>query len=180
MIIFVGVFIFSPFLGGKSYIFIFMEIVLVTIGKTHFDFVISGIREYSKRLNHYLPFSVLELPDVKVSKSTTEAQQKEKEGDILLDRMLPSDFVILLDERGKQYSSMEFADYMERLMASGRKRILFVVGGPYGFAQRVYDRADAKISLSRMTFNHEMVRLFFVEQIYRAMTILRGEPYHHE
>lgn len=157
-----------------------MDIALITIGKTHFDFIVKGIAEYCKRLNRYVPFSILELPDVKVSKSTTEAQQKEREADILLDRMLPSDFVILLDERGKQFSSLEFADYILRLMSSGRKRILFIVGGPYGFAQRVYDRADAKISLSRMTFNHEMVRMFFIEQIYRAMTILRGEPYHHE
>lgn len=99
---------------------------------------------------------------------------------MILDKISPADFVVLLDERGRQFSSVEFASYMEKLMGSGRKRMVFVIGGPYGFSEDVYARADARLSLSRMTFNHEMVRMFFVEQIYRAMTILRGEPYHHE
>lgn len=157
-----------------------MDIVLMTIGKTRIGFISDGIREYSRRLTRYAPFHVLELPDVRSTRAMTEEQQKEREGAMILDKISPADFVILLDERGRQYSSVEFAAYMEKLMGSGRKRAVFVVGGPYGFSEEVYARADAKLSLSRMTFNHEMVRMFFVEQIYRAMTILRGEPYHHE
>ena len=109
-----------------------------------------------------------------------EVRQKELEGEVILAKLQPSDMVILLDERGKEFTSREFAVWMEKQMASGRKRIVFVIGGPYGFSQSVYDRADGKVSMSKMTFNHEMIRLFFVEQMYRAMTILRGEPYHHD
>lgn len=152
----------------------------MTIGKTHIGFVNDGIKEYKTRIQRYIPFAIEELPDIKTGKSTTERQQKEKEGAMILDKTNPADFVILLDEKGREYSSVEFASYIQKLMGSGRKRTVFVVGGPYGFSDEVYSRADAKLSLSRMTFNHEMVRMFFVEQIYRAMTILRGEPYHHE
>lgn len=157
-----------------------MEIILLTVGKTRIPFVKQGIDDYKKRLKHYVNYSIVELPDIKSSKSTDKATQKEQEGKNILEYILPSDFVVLLDEKGKEFTSLEFASYMEKIMASGRKRIVFIVGGPYGFSQNVYVRADAKISLSRMTFNHEMVRMFFTEQIYRAMTILRGEPYHHE
>ena len=127
-----------------------------------------------------MPFDILELPDVRATKSMTERMQKIREGELILEKILPSDHVVLLDERGREYSSVEFSAYIEKLMASGRKRTVFVVGGPYGFSEEVYTRANAKLSLSRMTFNHEMIRMFFVEQIYRAMTILRGEPYHHD
>ncbi len=157
-----------------------MDILLLTIGKTKTRFVCEGIDEYTGRLKRYVPFSLLELPDIRTTKTMTEQRQKEQEGELILSRLTPGDFVVLLDERGREYSSMEFASYMEKTMASGRKRVVFVVGGPYGFSQEVYARADAKLCLSRMTFNHEMVRMFFVEQIYRAMTILRHEPYHHE
>lgn len=157
-----------------------MDILLLTIGKTRTQFVADGIKEYTKRLSRYLPFDILELPDVRATKSMTERMQKIREGELILEKILPSDHVVLLDEHGREYSSVEFSAYIEKLMASGRKRTVFVVGGPYGFSEEVYTRADAKLSLSRMTFNHEMIRMFFVEQIYRAMTILRGEPYHHD
>ncbi len=157
-----------------------MDIVLMTIGKTRIGFVADGIMEYSRRLARYVPFGVSELPDVRSTRAMTEEQQKEREGSMILDKISPADFVVLLDERGRQFSSVEFASYMEKLMGSGRKRMVFVIGGPYGFSEDVYARADARLSLSRMTFNHEMVRLFFIEQLYRAMTIRRGEPYHHD
>lgn len=156
-----------------------MEINLLTIGKTKIPFIIEGISEYTKRLSRYTRFTIGIIPDVK-SKSIDKNMQKELEGAAILMTLSSSDFVVLLDERGREFSSVEFASYIEKISASGRKRLVFVVGGPYGFCQKVYDRADAKISLSRMTFNHEMVRLFFIEQLYRAHTILRGEPYHHD
>ncbi|MDE6238238.1 MAG: 23S rRNA (pseudouridine(1915)-N(3))-methyltransferase RlmH, partial [Muribaculaceae bacterium] len=127
-----------------------------------------------------VPYSIQMLPDIKKTASLSVERQKEAEGEMIISKLLPGDHVILLDERGKEYSSMEFATFLEKQMVAGRKRLIFVVGGPYGFSRAVYDRADGKISLSKMTFNHEMVRLFFTEQVYRAMTILRGEPYHHE
>lgn len=157
-----------------------MEIELLTIGKTTIRFVEDGIAEYSKRLKHYIPYSIKSLPDVKNASKMDQAKQKEAEGEKILDAISNSDFVVLLDERGKQYSSIEFSAFLEKQMISGRRKVVFVVGGPYGFSQPVYDRANSLLSLSKMTFNHEMVRLFFTEQIYRAMTILRGEPYHHE
>lgn len=157
-----------------------MEIELLTVGKTTIRFVEDGIAEYSKRLKHYIPYSIKSLPDVKNASKMDQAKQKEAEGEKILDAISNSDFVVLLDERGKQYSSIEFSTFLEKQMISGRRKVVFVVGGPYGFSQTVYNRADSLLSLSKMTFNHEMVRLFFTEQIYRAMTILRGEPYHHE
>ena len=156
-----------------------METVLITVGKTRAPFVRDGIEAYAGRLRHYLQFSINELPDIKASGNLSQKEIKDKEGRLILDRIISSDYVVLLDEKGDEYTSEAFADRMRKLMNSGRKRIVFVVGGPYGFSGDVYNRADAKLSLSKMTFNHEMVRMFFVEQIYRAMTILRGEPYHH-
>lgn len=152
----------------------------MTVGKTGTRFVSEGIEEYRKRINRYVSFSIEELPDIRNSRSMTESLQKQKEGEAILARIQQSDCLVLLDERGREYSSIEFAAFCEKLFASGRKRVVFLVGGPYGFSDDVYARADSKISLSRMTFNHEMVRMFFAEQIYRAMTILRNEPYHHE
>ena len=146
-----------------------MEVVLLAIGKTNIKFVDEGIKEYEGRLRRYMTFRTEWLRDVKGAGQLAEARQKELGGE-----------VILLDERGKEFTSREFAVWMEKQMASGRKRIVFVIGGPYGFSQAVYDRADGKVSMSKMTFNHEMIRLFFAEQMYRAMTILRGEPYHHD
>lgn len=157
-----------------------MDIVLLTIGKTGTNYLRTGIDDYCKRLKRYVPFSIRCLPDLKNTRKLSEPQQKEAEGRLIIASLSQSDLVILLDERGKMYTSIEFSDFINSAMVSGRKRLVFVVGGPYGFSQEVYDRADGKLSLSKMTFSHEMVRLFFTEQIFRAMTILRGEPYHHE
>lgn len=169
-----------PFLGAYLPSRLFMNITLITVGKTKIPFVLKGIEEYRARLSRYTPFEIIEIPDVRTTKSMTAEQQKTLEGEQILSRLHPSDFVILLDEHGRQLSSVEFAAYIEKLQVSGRKRAVFVVGGPYGFSPAVYSRGNAELSLSKMTFNHEMVRMFFVEQIYRAMTILRNEPYHHE
>ena len=157
-----------------------MEISLIVIGKTNARYLQEGIDEYIKRLKHYIPYSITVLPDIKNTKKLTEEQQKEAEGKLMLDALTPGDCLVLLDERGKEFTSVAFADYLQRKMNAGLRRLVFVIGGPYGFSQSVYDRADEKISLSKMTFSHEMIRLFFTEQIYRAMTIQRGEPYHHQ
>lgn len=157
-----------------------MEFRLLVIGKNHFRFIDDGLEEYLKRLRRYLTFSVKYLPDVKGGKNFTEEMQKSKEGELILSSLSQGDMLIILDEKGKDYTSREFASYIDKLRGSGRRCITFCIGGPYGFSKDVYSRADGKISLSRMTFNHEMVRLFFTEQIYRAFTILSGSPYHHE
>lgn len=157
-----------------------MEISLIVIGKTNARYLQEGIDEYIKRLKHYIPYSITVLHDIKNTKKLTEEQQKEAEGKLMLDALKPGDCLVLLDERGKEFTSVAFADYLQRKMNAGLRRLVFVIGGPYGFSQSVYDRADEKISLSKMTFSHEMIRLFFTEQIYRAMTIQRGEPYHHQ
>ncbi len=157
-----------------------MEIELLTVGKTTIRFVIDGIEEYTRRLKHYIPYSIRTIPDIKNTSKMDQAKQKEEEGKKILEAVSNSDYVVLLDEHGKQYGSMEFSAFIEKQMVAGRRKVIFVVGGPYGFSKAVYDRADSLLSLSKMTFNHEMVRLFFTEQVYRAMTIMRGEPYHHE
>ncbi len=156
-----------------------MDIRLLTVGKTSTKFVNEGICEYAARLEHYVNFSIDSVADIRNTRKMSEAQQKEAEGKQLLDYLKPSDFVVLLDEKGTEFTSPALADWLQKKMAAGYKRILFVVGGPYGFSAEVYARADAKLSLSLLTFPHELVRLFFVEQLYRAFTILRGEPYHH-
>lgn len=142
--------------------------------------IIEAMERYVKRLVHYVPFQVITLADVKNTRSMTEERQKEAEGVTILSAVTAKDFVILLDERGKEFTSRDFASYIDRRTLSLPGNLVFVVGGPYGFSADVYERANDKISLSRMTLTHEMVRLFFVEQLYRAMTILRGEPYHHD
>lgn len=157
-----------------------MKIILLTIGKTQASYLNKGIEIYTERLKHYVPFELVSLPDIKNTKALTQEQQKEREGEIFLSFLQSSDRVALLDERGTEPTSREFATMLQRDMASGCKRLVFLVGGPYGFSNAVYARADSKVSFSRMTFSHEMIRLFFVEQIYRAMTILKGEPYHHD
>lgn len=157
-----------------------MEILLLTVGKTTQKYIREGIDEYLKRLKRYITYRIVSIPDIRTSRAITPELQKIKEGEAILDFLSPSDHCILLDEHGKEYTSSDFASALEKIMASGKKRAVFVVGGPYGFSENVYSRADAKVSISRMTFTHEMVRLFFTEQVYRAMTILRGEPYHHE
>lgn len=156
-----------------------MEITLLTVGKTGISYIKEGIAEYCKRLSRYIPYSIIELPDARKGR-LSEAEQKEAEADLILKSLNDTDHVVLLDERGREYTSREFAAWLERIMSSGRKRTVFVVGGPYGFSRRIYERADGKISLSKMTFNHEMVRLFFTEQIYRGIAILNGLPYHHD
>ena len=157
-----------------------MDILLLTIGKTSISYLKDGIEEYCKRLRRFANYRIEELPDSKRSGKVSEAEQKEAEGTMLLRHFSDSDIIVLLDERGKEYTSREFADFLERNLASGKKRLVFVVGGPYGFSQKVYDRANSKLSLSKMTFNHEMVRLFFTEQIYRGFSILHNLPYHHD
>ncbi|WP_156306969.1 23S rRNA (pseudouridine(1915)-N(3))-methyltransferase RlmH [Sphingobacterium endophyticum] len=157
-----------------------MKITLICIGKTDDQHIVKGIEVYTKRLKHYVNFQIVNIPDIKNSKNLSESQQKEKEAQQLLKNISNQDFIILLDERGKEYSSMEFSAFLEKQMVSSVTHLVFMIGGPYGFDDTVYQRANSKISLSRMTFSHQMVRLFFVEQIYRAYTIMRGEPYHHE
>lgn len=157
-----------------------MKIILMAVGKTATDYISKGIEGFVKRINHYLPMEMVIVPDIKSSKALTEDAQKQREGQTIISMLQPGDVVVLLDERGKEFTSREFAAYIDKKMVQGIKRLIFVIGGPYGFSSEMYQRANDKISLSRMTFTHEMVRLFFVEQIYRAMTILRGEPYHHD
>lgn len=157
-----------------------MKILLVVVGKVSTKYIEDGIKVYTDRLTHYLPFEIKTLADLKSTKGLTQLQQKQKEGEMILLTVKPGDFVILLDERGKELTSRGFAEMIDKRMAMISRNIIFVVGGPYGFSDDVYSRADSSLSLSKMTFSHEMVRLFFVEQLYRAMTILRGEPYHHD
>ena len=156
-----------------------MKISFLLIGKTTDNRIASLIEEYQKRLKHYVPFSIEVLPELKNAKSLSEAQQKSAEGEMIVRAVPATAEMILLDEHGKEFRSMEFSEYLQKKMSAGRD-IVFVVGGPFGFSETVYARANGKISLSKMTFSHQMVRLFFVEQLYRAMTILRHEPYHHE
>lgn len=157
-----------------------MKIALVVIGKTDAGYFVEAIKEYTNRLVHYIPFEMIVIPDIKNVKNLSEAQQKEKEGELILKSTQPGDYLVLLDEKGKQFTSMQFASYLEKKTHTVPKRLVFVIGGPYGFSEAVYKAAAEKISLSMMTFSHQMVRLIFVEQIYRTMTILNNEPYHHE
>ena len=157
-----------------------MKISLVVIGKTNGKFLIEGINEYTKRLSYYIPFNIEYLPDSKNNKKLSEDQQKTVEGNTILNFIDKSDYVVLLDEHGKEFTSVEFSKYIEKKMSTVSKRLVFIVGGPYGFSQDVKNRANEKISPSKMTFSHEMIRLIFTEQLYRAMTIINNEPYHHE
>lgn len=157
-----------------------MKINLLTVGKTTNPQMIKLQDEYQNRLKFYLPFENTIIPELKNTKKLSVAEQKEKEADLILKHIDNSDDVVLLDDKGKQFTSMGFSDFIQKKMNTGNKRIVFVVGGPYGFSQRIYDRANNLLSLSTMTFSHQMVRLIFLEQLYRAMTIIKGEPYHHE
>ncbi|MFK7812326.1 MAG: 23S rRNA (pseudouridine(1915)-N(3))-methyltransferase RlmH [Maribacter sp.] len=156
-----------------------MNIKLLTIGKTDNKALQQLIAEYENRLKHYVKFELEIIPDLKNAKNLSEAQQKEKEGELILKKLNATDVLVLLDENGKQYSSIDFSNYLQKKMNSGMKQLVFVIGGPYGFSESVYQKAQGKISLSKMTFSHQMVRLFIVEQVYRAFTILKNEPYHH-
>lgn len=156
-----------------------MKITLLAIGKTDNKHLLSLMEDYSKRLGFYISFEWEIIPDIKKAKNMSESLQKKAEGDEILKRIISSDTLILLDEKGKTYTSEKFSEYLQKKMNSGLKNLVFVIGGPYGFSEEIYDRANGKISLSSMTFSHQMVRLFFIEQLYRAFTILRNEPYHH-
>ncbi len=157
-----------------------MKITLLAIGKTDTSFLAEAIREYTNRLVHYIPFEMVIIPDIKNVRNLSETQQKEREGELLLKAVQPGDSIVLLDEKGKEFTSTQFAAYIEKKQHAVSKRLVFMIGGPYGFSEAVYHAASEKISLSKMTFSHQMVRLFFTEQLYRAMTILHNEPYHHE
>ncbi len=156
-----------------------MKITLLAIGKTDSRNLQNLIDDYSKRLSHYIGFQLEVIPDVKNAKNLSEAQQKKAEGDEILKRLQGGDYLVLLDEKGKTFTSEGFSEYLQKRMNSGLKNMVLVIGGPYGFSEEVYQKAQGKISLSSMTFSHQMVRLFVVEQLYRAFTILRNEPYHH-
>ncbi|WP_454986404.1 23S rRNA (pseudouridine(1915)-N(3))-methyltransferase RlmH [Capnocytophaga bilenii] len=157
-----------------------MNIKLIAIGKTDSAALQQLISTYEKRLVRYINFELQLLPDIKNSKSLTEELQKIKEGELILSNVESSHYLILLDERGKEYTSVAFADELQKKMNTSIKQLTFVIGGPYGFSQEVYNRANGKLSLSKLTFSHQMIRLFFIEQLYRAFTILRNEPYHHQ
>lgn len=157
-----------------------MKICLMVIGKTDESYLQKGIEIFLKRIPHYISFEMKVIPDLKNSKNLSEDQQKEKEGELIIQQLIASDELFLLDEQGLETSSVEFARFLEKKMISGIKRLVFVIGGPFGFSGTVYSRANGKVSLSRMTFSHQMVRLIFAEQLYRAMTILKGEPYHNQ
>ena len=157
-----------------------MKISLILVGKTVNKDFVKLIDEYAGRVKHYIGFEIVTIPELKNTKSLSAEQQKQAEGELILKQLQGGDHVVLLDEHGKEFRSIEFADWMTRKMNTVSKRLVFIVGGPYGFSSSVYDAANEKISLSKMTFSHQMIRLIFVEQVYRAMTIIKGEPYHHE
>lgn len=157
-----------------------MNIKLLCIGKTDNKQLHTLIDEYSGRLNHYIKFSLEVIPDIKNVKNLSEAQQKEKEGILILKKVGPQDHLILLDENGKEFNSVGFSKFLQKKMNGGYKTLVLVIGGPYGFSESVYQKAQGKVALSQMTFSHQMVRLFITEQLYRGFTILKGEPYHHQ
>ena len=157
-----------------------MKIKLLAIGKTDDKNLLKLIETYQNRLKHYVKFEISIIPDIKNVKNLSEKQQKEKEGELILKQLQPTDELILLDEKGKDFRSLEFAKYLQKKMNSGIKQLVIVIGGPYGFSEEVYKKSNGKISLSKMTFSHQMIRLFVVEQLYRGFTILKNEPYHHE
>ncbi len=157
-----------------------MNIKLIAIGKTDNKNLQTLLDDYQKRLSFYIKFELDIIADIKNVKNLSEQQQKEKEGELILSKLSPTDHLILLDENGKSFSSMAFANELQKKMNAGIKTLVFVIGGPYGFSETVYQKANGKISLSAMTFSHQMVRLFFIEQVYRGFTILKNEPYHHQ
>lgn len=157
-----------------------MKIVFLTVGKTEDAYLKEGIDKYIKRLKHYARLEFVEINELKNTKALTPEQQKAKEAELILKKLSPLDYVILLDEKGTEFSSKQFAAYLDKKAISSTSTMIFIVGGPYGFDDTIYTRANDKLSLSRMTFSHQMIRLLFVEQLYRAFTIIKGEPYHHE
>lgn len=157
-----------------------MKISLFVVGKTNHNYLSPGIDDYTKRINHYIPFNIQYIADAKNTKNLSQAQQKQAEGQNLLNAFDKSDYVVLLDERGKGFTSKDFSSFIEKKMQTVAKRLVFVVGGPYGFSEDIYQRANEKISLSKMTFPHDLIRLIFTEQLYRSFTIMNNEPYHHD
>jgi 23S rRNA (pseudouridine1915-N3)-methyltransferase len=157
-----------------------MNIRLIAIGKTDNKALQTLIDDYTKRLSFYVKFDMEIIPDIKNVKNLSEAQQKEKEGELILSKITPTDHLILLDENGKTFNSVGFSEFLQKKMNAGIKTLVFVIGGPYGFSETVYQKSQGKVSLSEMTFSHQMVRLFVIEQIYRGFTILKNEPYHHQ
>ena len=157
-----------------------MKITLLVVGKTEDRYLIEGIEKYLNRLKHYISFSLQVIPEIKNTKNLSEAQQKSKEAELIHKQISNLDTVILMDEKGKKYTSVAFSNYLNKQMIGSVQHLVFVIGGPYGFDESIYKRANGSMSLSDMTFSHQMVRLFFVEQLYRAFSILKGEPYHHE
>ena len=156
-----------------------MRTTLILVGKTVNKHFVELIDDYAARVKHYVGFDIITIPELKNTKNLSIDQQKQQEGELILRQLQAGDHVVLLDEHGKEFRSIEFSKYMEQKMQTVSKRLLFIIGGPYGFSPDVYAKANEKLSLSRMTFSHQMIRLIFVEQLYRAMTIMRGEPYHH-
>ena len=157
-----------------------MKLTLLWVGKTTTTYFAEATNEYVSRLKYYIPLDVVTIPDLKQTKALTQAQQRDKEGEMILKTLESTDYVVLLDDKGRQYTSVEFARWIDQRQLASIKRLVFVIGGAYGFSQSMYDRANGLISISRMTFSHQIIRPIFVEQLYRAMTILKGEPYHHE
>jgi 23S rRNA (pseudouridine1915-N3)-methyltransferase len=154
--------------------------VLIVVGKTTDKRFEAITQEYIERIRHYIPFTIEVIPELKNTKGLSQDEQKKREGELIQKNLQPGDYVVLLDEHGSERSSMDFASWIQKKMAAGPKRLVFIVGGPYGFSDAIHQKGNEEISLSRMTLSHQMIRMFFVEQIYRAMTILNGEPYHHE
>jgi 23S rRNA (pseudouridine1915-N3)-methyltransferase len=157
-----------------------MKLTLLTVGKTAFSYLNEGISVYSKRIEHYVNFNIVEIPELKGAASLSMEQIKEKEGELIFKKIKEGDYVTLLDERGKKFGSENWAHHLERRIVYSNKDIVFVIGGAYGFSQKIYDRADEMLSLSEMTFSHQIIRVIFMEQLYRAFTIIKGEPYHHK
>jgi len=157
-----------------------MKITLLTVGKTEDAYIKDGIDKFVKRLKHYTKLEIIDLPELKNTKALTQEQQKSREAELILKKLSVTDHVVLLDEKGLEFSSVQFADYLDKKAIGSVQSMVFIIGGPYGFDATVYQRANAQLALSRMTFSHQMVRLFFVEQLYRAYSIIKGEPYHHQ
>lgn len=157
-----------------------MKISVICVGKTDEKYLIEGIENYLKRLKFYINIKLVIIPDIKNSKNLSQKQQKEKEAELILKQINAGDVVFLLDERGQEYRSIEFSSFLEKKMLASTQHLIFIIGGPYGFDTSVEQRSDGKLSLSKMTFSHQMIRLFFIEQLYRALSILKNEPYHHE
>ena len=157
-----------------------MKIKLIYVGKTSKRFLEDGEKEYTKRLKRYVPFEVVELPDIKNAKKRSEEEIKSLEAETILKHIKPNDLVILLDEKGKELTSVKFSKYIQKQFNSGSQGLVFIIGGPYGFSASVYERANDQLALSKLTFSHQMIRMFFIEQLYRALTILKGKPYHHQ